>query len=41
MSPSFGLEDIEKATGLDVAGLMIEHLENTVTLGATKTKSKV
>jgi ribosomal protein S6--L-glutamate ligase len=37
-SPS--LEGVEKATGLDVAGMIIQHLEKTAKPGATKTKGK-
>ena len=40
VNSSPGLEGIEKATGLDVAGKVIEHLEKNARPGATKTKGK-
>ncbi len=40
VNSSPGLEGVEKATGLDVAGKMIEFLEKNAKLGKTKTKGK-
>ena len=40
VNSSPGLEGVEKATGLDVAGMIIQHLEKTAKPGATKTKGK-
>ncbi|WP_298432393.1 30S ribosomal protein S6--L-glutamate ligase [uncultured Jannaschia sp.] len=40
VNSSPGLEGIEKATGLDVAGKMIEHIEKNAKPGATKTRGK-
>jgi ribosomal protein S6--L-glutamate ligase len=40
VNSSPGLEGIEKATGLDVAGKIIEHIEKNAKVGATKTKGK-
>ena len=40
VNSSPGLEGVEKATGLDIAGKMIEHLEKNVATGKTKTKGK-
>ncbi|WP_308917825.1 30S ribosomal protein S6--L-glutamate ligase [Jannaschia sp. LMIT008] len=40
VNSSPGLEGIEKATGLDIAGTMIEYLEKNVKSGKTKTKGK-
>ncbi|CTQ33481.1 30S ribosomal protein S6--L-glutamate ligase [Jannaschia rubra] len=40
VNSSPGLEGVEKATGLDVAGRIIEHLEKNAKPGATKTKGK-
>ncbi|MEM6304459.1 MAG: 30S ribosomal protein S6--L-glutamate ligase [Pseudomonadota bacterium] len=40
VNSSPGLEGIEKATGLDVAGKMIEFLEKNAKQGKTKTKGK-
>jgi ribosomal protein S6--L-glutamate ligase len=40
VNSSPGLEGVEKATGLDVAGTMIEFLEKHAKPGATKTKGK-
>ncbi len=40
VNSSPGLEGIEKATGLDVAGKIIEHIEKNAKAGATKTKGK-
>ena len=35
-----GIEGLEKATGVDVAGLMIEFLERDAPHGNTRTKGK-
>ena len=35
-----GFEGVEKATGLDVAGKIIEHIEKNAEKGNTKTKGK-
>ncbi|SEK29438.1 30S ribosomal protein S6--L-glutamate ligase [Pacificibacter marinus] len=40
VNSSPGLEGVEKATGLDVAGKIIEHMEKSVVKGNTKTKGK-
>lgn len=40
VNSSPGLEGVEKATGLDIAGKMIEYLEKKAKIGATKTKGK-
>ncbi|MBN2741602.1 MAG: 30S ribosomal protein S6--L-glutamate ligase [Rhodobacteraceae bacterium] len=40
VNSSPGLEGVEKATGLDVAGKIIEYLEKNVPTGSTKTKGK-
>ncbi len=40
VNSSPGLEGVEKATGLDVAGKIIEHLEKVAAKGSTKTKGK-
>lgn len=40
VNSSPGLEGVEKATGLDIAGKMIEYLEKYARAGATKTKGK-
>ncbi|WP_299636755.1 30S ribosomal protein S6--L-glutamate ligase [uncultured Ruegeria sp.] len=40
VNSSPGLEGVEKATGLDIAGKMIEFLEKHAKAGATKTKGK-
>ncbi|WP_323775738.1 30S ribosomal protein S6--L-glutamate ligase [Leisingera sp.] len=40
VNSSPGLEGVEKATGLDIAGMMIEYLEKNAKRGATKTKGK-
>ncbi len=40
VNSSPGLEGIEKATGLDIAGKMIEYLEKNAKVGATKTRGK-
>lgn len=40
VNSSPGLEGVEKATGLDIAGMMIEYLEKNAKQGATKTKGK-
>ncbi|AHD00890.1 30S ribosomal protein S6--L-glutamate ligase [Leisingera methylohalidivorans] len=40
VNSSPGLEGVEKATGLDIAGMMIEYLEKNAKKGATKTKGK-
>lgn len=40
VNSSPGLEGVEKATGLDIAGMMIEYLEKNARKGATKTKGK-
>jgi len=40
VNSSPGLEGVEKATGLDVAGKMIEFLEKNAKPGATKTRGK-
>lgn len=40
VNSSPGLEGVETATGLDVAGQIIEFLEKNATVGKTKTKGK-
>ncbi len=40
VNSSPGLEGVEKATGLDVAGKIIEYLEKSAVKGNTKTKGK-
>ena len=40
VNSSPGLEGVEKATGLDVAEMIIQHLEKTAKPGATRTKGK-
>lgn len=40
VNSSPGLEGVEKATGLDVAGKIIEHIEKSAKAGTTKTKGK-
>ncbi|MEM7642118.1 MAG: 30S ribosomal protein S6--L-glutamate ligase [Pseudomonadota bacterium] len=40
VNSSPGLEGVEKATGLDIAGKIIEHIEKNAKPGATKTKGK-
>ena len=40
VNSSPGLEGVEKATGLDIAGKIIEFMEKNAKLGATKTKGK-
>ena len=40
VNSSPGLEGVEKATGIDVAGKIIEYLEKNARAGATKTKGK-
>ncbi|MHA7774763.1 30S ribosomal protein S6--L-glutamate ligase [Roseibium sp. M-1] len=40
VNSSPGLEGVENATGLDIAGKMIEYLEKNAKAGATKTKGK-
>lgn len=40
VNSSPGLEGVEKATGLDVAGKIIEYLERSAAKGNTKTKGK-
>ena len=40
VNSSPGLEAVEKATGIDVAGKIIEHLEKSARRGATKTKGR-
>ncbi len=40
VNSSPGLEGVEKATGIDIAGLIIEHLVKVAKPGATKTKGK-
>lgn len=40
VNSSPGLEGVEKATGLDVAGKIIEHLEQSAPTGTTKTKGR-
>ncbi|MEQ8778357.1 MAG: 30S ribosomal protein S6--L-glutamate ligase [Roseibium album] len=40
VNSSPGLEGVEKATGIDVAGKIIEYLEKNAKAGATRTKGK-
>lgn len=40
VNSSPGLEGVEKATGLDVAGKIIEHLEQSAPTGTTKTRGR-
>ncbi|MGB3406540.1 MAG: 30S ribosomal protein S6--L-glutamate ligase [Jannaschia sp.] len=40
VNSSPGLEGVEKATGIDIAGKIIEHLEKVARPGNTKTKGK-
>ena len=40
VNSSPGIEGVEKATGVDVAGLMIEFLERHAPHGNTRTKGK-
>ena len=40
VNSSPGLEGVEKATGKDIAGMIIEHLEKSAVVGKTKTKGK-
>lgn len=40
VNSSPGLEGVEKATGLDIAGMIIAHIEKKAKPGATKTKGK-
>ncbi len=40
VNSSPGLEGVEKATGLDVAGKIIEYIEHSAAKGKTKTKGK-
>ena len=40
VNSSPGLEGVEKATGLDIAGKVIEHIEKNAKPGATRTKGK-
>jgi len=40
VNSSPGLEGVEKATGIDVAGKIIEHLEKASKTGNTRTKGK-
>lgn len=40
VNSSPGLEGVEKATGLDIAGKIIEYIEKNARPGATKTKGK-
>ncbi|MGR3484956.1 MAG: 30S ribosomal protein S6--L-glutamate ligase [Paracoccaceae bacterium] len=40
VNSSPGLEGVEKATGLDIAGKIIEHIEKNAKPNATKTKGK-
>jgi len=40
VNSSPGIEGLEKATGVDVAGLMIDFLERNATPGQTRTKGK-
>ena len=40
VNSSPGLEGVEKATGLDVAGTIIEYIEKSAKPGATRTKGK-
>ena len=40
VNSSPGLEGVEKATGLDVAGKIIEYIEKNAKPGKTKTRGK-
>lgn len=40
VNSSPGLEGVEKATGLDIAGKVIEYLEKNVKPNKTKTRGK-
>ena len=40
VNSSPGIEGLEKATGVDVAGLMIEFLERHASPGNTRTRGK-
>lgn len=40
VNSSPGLEGVEKATGIDIASKIIEHLEKNAKMGATKTKGR-
>ncbi|MGR3542212.1 MAG: 30S ribosomal protein S6--L-glutamate ligase [Hasllibacter sp.] len=40
VNSSPGLEGVEKATGIDIAGKIVEHLEKTARPGASRTKGK-
>jgi ribosomal protein S6--L-glutamate ligase len=40
VNSSPGIEGLEKATGVDVAGLMIDFLERSANPGQTRTKGK-
>jgi ribosomal protein S6--L-glutamate ligase len=40
LNSSPGIEGLEKATGVDVASLMIDFLERNATPGNTRTKGK-
>jgi ribosomal protein S6--L-glutamate ligase len=40
VNSSPGLEGVEKATGLNIAGMIIEHIEKHAKPNATKTKGK-
>ena len=40
VNSSPGLEGVEKATGLDIAGKMIEFLEKNAAKGSTRTRGK-
>ena len=40
VNSSPGLEGVEKATGVDVAGLIIEFIEKNAVPNKTKTKGK-
>jgi ribosomal protein S6--L-glutamate ligase len=40
LNSSPGIAGLEKATGIDVAGLMIDFLERNAVPGQTKTKGK-
>jgi ribosomal protein S6--L-glutamate ligase len=40
VNSSPGLEGIENATGKDIAGLMIQHIEKNAALGKTRTRGK-
>ena len=40
VNSSPGLEGVEAATKMDVAGMIIDHLEKAAKAGTTKTKGK-